>query len=53
MREIEIRYPSWYDELAEFEYEEKGYLEGVLVTSNGVDIQLNFYDVTRFASRCG
>ncbi|WP_333977996.1 hypothetical protein [Burkholderia cepacia] len=48
MRKIEIRYPSWYDEIAEFEHEEKGYLEGVLVTSNGVDVQLNFYDVTRF-----
>ncbi|WP_155628696.1 hypothetical protein [Burkholderia stagnalis] len=49
MRKIEIKYPSWYDELAEFEHEEKGFLDGVLVTSEGVDVKLNFYDMARFA----
>ncbi|MBY8607589.1 hypothetical protein K7N18_22430 [Burkholderia arboris] len=49
MRKIEIKYPSWYDELAEFEHEEKGFLEGVLVTSEEGDIRLNFYDAARFA----
>ncbi|KVN90173.1 hypothetical protein WJ70_18580 [Burkholderia ubonensis] len=49
MQKFEIKYPSWYDELAEFEHEEKGFLEGVHVTSEGGDVQLNFYDMTRFA----
>ncbi|KUZ63926.1 hypothetical protein WI38_32625 [Burkholderia ubonensis] len=49
MNNFEIKYPSWYDEIAEFEHEEKGFLEGVLVTSEGGDVQLNFYDMTRFA----
>ncbi|WP_175997792.1 hypothetical protein [Burkholderia stabilis] len=49
MREIEIKYPSWYDELAELEHEKKGFLEGVLVSSEGADMKLNFYDMTRFA----
>jgi hypothetical protein len=49
MHKIELTYPSWYDELAEFEHEEKGFLEGVLVTSEGREITLNFYDTTRFA----
>ncbi|WP_175013500.1 hypothetical protein [Burkholderia lata] len=49
MRKIEIKYPGWYDELAEFEHEEKGFLEGVLVTSEEGDITLNFYDTARFA----
>ncbi|KVM74356.1 hypothetical protein [Burkholderia stagnalis] len=49
MQKFEIKYPSWYDELAEFEHEEKGFLEDVLVTSEGGDVQLNFYDMTRFA----
>ncbi|VWB09768.1 hypothetical protein BLA6993_00281 [Burkholderia lata] len=46
---MEIKYPSWYDDLAEFEHEEKGFLEGVLVTSEEGDITLNFYDAARFA----
>ncbi|KVC93739.1 hypothetical protein WI78_22795 [Burkholderia ubonensis] len=49
MRKFEIKYPSWYDELAEFEHEEKGFLEGVLVTSEEGDVKLNFYDMARFA----
>ncbi|WP_175954289.1 hypothetical protein [Burkholderia sp. BCC0405] len=48
MREIEIKYPSWYDELAEFEHEEKGFLEGVLVLYEGGNVKLNFYDMARF-----
>ncbi|MFA8329692.1 hypothetical protein [Burkholderia ubonensis] len=49
MRKIEIKYPDWYDELAEFEHEEKGYLDGVIVISEGSDVRLNFYDMARFA----
>ncbi|KWF35814.1 hypothetical protein WL88_14225 [Burkholderia diffusa] len=50
MKKFEIKYPSWYDELAEFEHEEKGFLQDVLITSEGAgDVQLNFYDMTRFA----
>ncbi|AKM04305.1 MULTISPECIES: hypothetical protein [Burkholderia cepacia complex] len=48
MRKIEIKYPSWYDELAEFEHEEKGFLEGVLVLFEGAEVELNFYDMARF-----
>ncbi|MET1536889.1 hypothetical protein [Burkholderia sola] len=48
MRKIKITYPGWYDELAEFEHAEKGFLEGVLVTSEEGDIMLNFYDAVRF-----
>lgn len=35
MKKFEIKYPSWYDELAEFEHEEKGFLEDVHITSEG------------------
>ncbi|UVE67415.1 hypothetical protein L2Y90_25110 [Burkholderia pyrrocinia] len=48
MRKIEIRYPSWYDEVAAFEHEEKGYLEGVSVELNGIEFGLKFYDFVRF-----
>ena len=53
MRELQIIFPSWYDELAEFEHEKKGFLEGVVATLDGVELTLNFYDIHRLAQDAG
>jgi len=47
MDTIKITYPNWYDELAEFEHEEKGYLEGVELSTNVHKAVLNFYNIAR------
>jgi hypothetical protein len=53
MDKIKITYPSWYDKLAEFEREEKGYLEGVQLSTDGRKVVLNFYDIARLTQDAG
>jgi hypothetical protein len=53
MSKIEVIYPSWYDEIAEFEHEEKGYLEGVHLNTEIGSIILNFYDRARLEQDVG
>lgn len=53
MDKIKITYPSWYDKLAEFEREEKGYLEGVQLSADGRKVVLNFYDIARLTQDAG
>ena len=43
-----IIYPDWYDDLAEFEHAEKGWLKDVRVEVNGKNISFTFYDQIRF-----
>jgi hypothetical protein len=44
---MQLTFPDWYDDFAEFEHESKGYLEGVALSYNGRQYLLNFYEPTR------
>ena len=43
----EVEFPSWYDDLAEFEHEHKGYLDGVVLRRAGKSYHVTFYDLAR------
>ena len=43
----ELEFPSWYDDLAEFEHMHKGYLGGVLLRKKEKAYELTFYDLAR------
>jgi hypothetical protein len=43
----ELQFPPWYDELAEFEHMNKGYLEGVVLHYSNKRYRLTFYEPVR------
>jgi hypothetical protein len=44
---MNIKFPDYYDDFAEFEHESKGYLSDVTVEANGVFYSFDFYDLGR------
>ena len=44
---MNIKFPDYYDDFAEFEHEGKGYLSDVLVEFDGVFYSFDFYDPMR------
>jgi hypothetical protein len=49
-----LEFPDWYDDLAEFEHEAKGYLAGVrVVLPSGIQWTLTFMEPTRLQQDLG
>jgi hypothetical protein len=44
---MQLTFPAWYDDFAEFEQESKGFLEGVSLSHHDKTYILNFYDQSR------
>ena len=50
---FEVRFPSWFDDFAEFEYEAKGFLLDIPVCINDKWDVFDFYDFSRFFQEAG